>query len=367
MAGFTAVIIGAGALGRGFVAPLMARLGARVVLVDRDETLIRKLAGDIEAALYDGHGQPTTFQLHDATLYTLAEFQEHAMEVLNFDGNTVVFSACRPNPYPELARRWPHLQARWVILENVPAIMDEVRDAQEGVKFHLGLADVLAVEPLRGGIVHAEDPFMSTARLWIDDGVPLPGIGQDSPAVGVLSPDLLRARWAARFVTHNTGHAVVGFLGARTGYTLVNEAVADQQIADVVHQAMEEAKTALVASPSMLRGLAQGRVTYQMGAEVERAANHYLYTETIRYLRFQPDTIERVARDLERKLARNERLVAPFLILMEMGKDTPGLATAIRAGLDLLDMPRAEALRSICGLDPERDARAWQVLMENEP
>lgn len=366
MSNLTAIIFGAGALGRAFLGPLLEQSGAHVVLVDTDTDLVQSLRKGVAAMLYDGNGKGELFRYRPQVM-TLDELRQNGPRLLLSAVHVVAFSACRPDPYPDIVQEWPVAMPSvpWVALENLPGLMDKVKNVH-GLDFRLGLADVLAVEPERGRLVHAENPIKSKARLWLDDGDILPKRMQGYRGIETLKPHLLRARWAARFLTHNTGHAAVAFAGKRLGYERMCDAARDDKVRQVGEWAMLEASTALVKSRSLLRSLAPGRLYNGMGKEMEDALAYYRQHELDRYASFPADTIERVERDPERKLARDDRLVGPLLAYMKAVQDgkPAGLLLAVRLGLAAMNAELPDALRTVCGLYEGKDKDAWDALQQ---
>jgi len=121
---------------------------------------------------------------------------------------------------------------------------------------------------------------------------------------------------ARKLYIHNCGHAVLAYLGYLKGYTYGYEALEDPEIRAGLSAAWQESITGQVAhwgvSADWLRAHAEDLLS--------RFANRDL-----------GDTVYRLGRDPIRKLAPDDRLVAPARLAERAGVQPSALATAIAA------------------------------------
>jgi mannitol-1-phosphate 5-dehydrogenase len=145
------------------------------------------------------------------------------------------------------------------------------------------------------------------------------------------------------------GHAAVAYLGALRGHRYVWEAVGDPVVAGVARAAMEESARAIAAE----HGVEVASLLEHVEELLARFANRKL-----------GDTIERVGRDLRRKLAPRDRLAGALALCAKHGLPRGHIAQALAAALLFEDSastaikdkmekggPRS-VLESVCGLDP---------------
>ena len=149
---------------------------------------------------------------------------------------------------------------------------------------------------------------------------------------------------------HNMGHAAVAYLGALRGYHYIWEAVADPAVARVARAAMEESAAAIAAEHGFKVEPLLAHVEDLLG----RFANRKL-----------GDTIERVGRDLPRKLAPRDRLAGSIALCAKNGLPRAHIREALAAALLFEDSASSivrdrikadgliSALESVCGLDPK--------------
>ncbi len=146
---------------------------------------------------------------------------------------------------------------------------------------------------------------------------------------------------------HNMGHAAVAYLGALKGYHYIWEAVGDSAISELARAAMKESATAIATE----HGVTVAPLFEHIEDLLRRFANLKL-----------GDTIERVGRDLPRKLAPCDRLVGAVALCAKWELPHGNILEAIAAALLFDDSAskivkekiRAEGPRSLldglCGL-----------------
>jgi mannitol-1-phosphate 5-dehydrogenase len=114
-------------------------------------------------------------------------------------------------------------------------------------------------------------------------------------------------------------HAVVGYLGARKGYMTTHQALMDAQIQAAACRSLHPVVESLSD---------QGKW--------EREELKCYARQVIRRIKaLQGDPVERVCRNPRRKLARDDRLVGPALLVLGCGRVVPcGLIAGVAAALD---------------------------------
>ena len=124
--------------------------------------------------------------------------------------------------------------------------------------------------------------------------------------------------WICKLFIHNAPHAIIAYLGWMKGYTYIHEAMADKEINEIVVGAIGEITKGVIAS-----GFAEKEYAiYYKEKELKRFSNKLLY-----------DTIERVAREPIRKIAKNNRLVLALRIALFNGVLPVNTAKGIKAAL----------------------------------
>lgn len=147
--------------------------------------------------------------------------------------------------------------------------------------------------------------------------------GELPPIVGVEPVENFLGYVERKLFVHNAAHAILGYLGWHKGYTYVHEAMADAEIRKALDESMREVCHALIRK----HGFSQEEMDEYLNDLYHRFQNSAL-----------GDTIVRVAREPERKLRPDDRLVGAARLLLQNGLEPKGFCTAIAAAL-LYDNP----------------------------
>jgi mannitol-1-phosphate 5-dehydrogenase len=153
---------------------------------------------------------------------------------------------------------------------------------------------------------------------------------------------------------HNLGHVITAYLGALKGYKYIWEAACDATIIEISRKAMMESAQAISLEYS---------VEYE---ELLAHVDNLIYRFKNRQL---GDTIERVGRDLRRKLSPNDRLVGALNLCAKNHIEPIGISIGIAAALlfkdsiynevsSMLNENRVEeVLEKVCALSETREER----------
>jgi mannitol-1-phosphate 5-dehydrogenase len=133
-----------------------------------------------------------------------------------------------------------------------------------------------------------------------------------------ISTDL-SATLEQKLCTLNMAHAIVGYYGYLKKYQYVHEAVGDKDIVALLHGALDEVGMTIATRHKNIPLHTQEAYAAKV---VERFRNPYLR-----------DEITRVARQPERKLGAEDRLIRPATLTWEQGRIPAFLASGITAAL----------------------------------
>ena len=337
----SALIIGAGAIGRGFVAPLLARAGFELDFVDVDTAVVEKLrrGGSYVTAVATG----SDYRIETVTVGR-SLFPSEIPDVRTYDFLFISVGARNYLDYAETAAG-----ARAVfVLENIRDASARLRRAANSDRAFFGIPDVIVSNTAPAKLI-GRDPLCvvsEVGELILESG---PYDMPEIPHVVRHDAAALDTDWACKFYIHSACHAVAAYLGAQRGHVYIHEAVADPRIGAITEQAMRSVCLAIVREG--LVGAAK--------------AESYLARELMRFrnaLLFDP--IKRVARDPLRKLDRNDRLMVSFGLVERAGLDSSPFALAIKAALayyaaggegNRISSRKGpeDILRSVCGVsDP---------------
>jgi len=129
----------------------------------------------------------------------------------------------------------------------------------------------------------------------------------------------------AKLYGHNAIHALLAYLGAGKGYKKMAELKNDKEIMRIARDAfIKESGAALIKKYENLGDNLFTKKGYEAYAEdlLERMTNPYL-----------DDTIERAARDPQRKLGENDRIFGTMQLALEFGIEPVNMAKGAAAGI----------------------------------
>lgn len=304
------LIIGAGAVGRGFVAPLLGQTDAEIDFADTDQKVLDTL--DKRSEYLTAVIGPDGYSFRSVS-YRDVFHPDNITAIAQYDA---VFICTGVRNYLACAQTVSDARTVYV-LENARDASDRLRAASGNPHVWFGIPDVIvsdsAPEELR-----QQDPLCVTAE---QGELILEGEEADFGAmrnVVVADAKTIEKYWACKFFVHNASHAVLGFLGALAGHEFVHQAMADKTIGPLVETAIRTITDAVIASYLADEDFARA----YMERELRRFKNSLLH-----------DPIERVAKDPLRKLSADDRLIQALELVRNAGFDPHPILLGINAAL----------------------------------
>jgi len=329
-----AVVIGAGCIGRGFVAQLFAAAGWHVTFLDIDAPLVEALARDgsfVHVTVSTNESVRTV--VGPVTAIDNGRDPDAAAAALV--SADVAATAVGGSQLCDIAPLIASAVARRVALgrpplnlllcENVHGAATVMHGLLEPLLSPEGLAHVGLLEtsidrtiPVVDPAIRASDPSIIYAdpyRPLLYDVAAVRGPGIDVPGI-VGDPSVPFAYFGDRkLYVHNLGHVLTAYLGERAGAEFIHDAIAVPQIREVVRGAMVEAATAVAGEYDRplapLLGLVDDLLT--------RFADPAI-----------PDTVARVGRDPIRKTAPGDRIMGAYELARRLSKAVSVGADALR-------------------------------------
>lgn len=364
------VQFGAGNIGRGFIGQLFSRSGYEVVFAEVDARIVESMN---ETRRYPlrvvSEGGDYETYIEKVRAVNGADIEAVAREIASAE---VVGTAVGANALQKIAPALAAgLELRWrtgimaplnvILCEN---LVDADASFRKMVSARLRGEDKGRLTRLVGFVrasVGRMVPVMTDEmregnplRIWVEEYDHLPvdaeGFVGLPPRVHNMEPVAPFELYVARkLYIHNMGHAAVAYIGALRGCRFIWEAVGDPAVFGAARAAMEESARAIAAE----HGVGEGPLLEHVGELLARFANRKL-----------GDTIERVGRDLPRKLAPRDRLAGALALCRKHDMPRGHIAQAIAAALLFEDSlssaikdekdakgPRS-VLETVCGLDP---------------
>jgi mannitol-1-phosphate 5-dehydrogenase len=345
----TAVMYGAGSIGRGFIGQLLSESGYEVVFVDVDDRLVSRLNAD-RAYPIRFVSNTGTRELEVGNVRAVHGLDAEAV-AREIAGAAVMATAVGVNVLPRIAAPIAAgLRRRWrggntapldvLICEN---LLDANRFLRKLVEDALGEPEarwvgerVGFVEASIGRMVPVMTPQMQEGnplRVWVEEHAELPvdrdGFRGEIPRIRGMAPSSPFGFFIQRkLFVHNMGHAVLAYLGQPKGHQLVWQAAEDEPVRRTCRAAMMESAQALAAEHRLeLPGL-----TAHVEDLLSRFGNRQL-----------GDTLERVGRDVRRKLGPHDRLIGALRLCERNGVEPRSICVGVAAALRFRD-PAADPL-----------------------
>ena len=334
----TAVVYGAGNIGRGFVGALMSQAGYQVYFVDVDKELVRQLseAGGYALQVLSNEGAESSMVTGiraldaadaDAVADAIAETSLMA---------TAVGARVLPKIAPVIALGIKRRRARGgpplniIICENLldandvlEGLVKQELTAEEADWFdhNIGLmeASIGRMVPIQTEQMRQGDPLRISAEGYDFLPVDAAACKGELPPIRQLVPYAPFDHYIRRkLFLHNMGHACSAYLGMYAGKKLIWETVEDPYILAITKGAMLESAAALADGD----GMSAGPLLSHIEDLLLRFGNRAL-----------GDTCRRVGADIPRKLGRDDRLVGAALHCLGQGILPACIAAGIAAAL----------------------------------
>lgn len=339
---------GAGNIGRGFIGQLLSQSGYEVVFIDVDEEIVHQLnerkAYTINLVTNDNQ---ETVTVENVRAVDGRDAEASAHEIADADIiATAVGAAILPRIAPVIARglllrkekiptgRKDQSRALDIIVcENLMAadryLHELVRDELNRLNPQLIeqgiLTDVGFVETSIGRMVPVtvrngtSDILRIVTEPYCELPVDITAFRGEIPQINHLQPVQAFEYYIQRkLFIHNMSHAVTAYLGKQKSYEFIWQAIKDDSIREIVTGSMAEAAQAL--SRRHLVPLAD--------------INDFCQDLLVRFEnKALGDTVERVGKDVKRKLSPNDRLLGAFSLCIEYDIKPFNILKGIEAAL----------------------------------
>ncbi len=293
------VIIGAGAIGRGYLPWVVDDARHELVFVDSNLQIVRPMRdrGRYRShRVREGRIESRDVLVKDACLPGEFDWRRYDPEV--------IFVNVGPRSVARIAALLEGATCPVILCENDPATVEILKPHLGG-----GGAAVFAVpDVITSNTAPAELLAEDSLATVTEDGV----LFIDERARGAVHGDihwlsereLVDQQWTAKLYLHNTPHCVTAYLGALAGSRYVHEAMARPAVAEIVAGSMKEMLTAL----KLKWEIPHEFLDWYAEKELKRFANVQLY-----------DPVSRVAREPLRKLDLDGRLIGAAQICLASG------------------------------------------------
>lgn len=319
-----AVVYGGGNIGRGFLGQLLYESGYETVFIDVNQELIDKLNADKS---YPVKIVCNEYQKEIIIKNVRAVHSNDAVdEIATAD---IIFTSAGVNVLPYIA---PVLKKGLacrttgvdiIICENLihadKYLKDLIKPAENigFVEASVGRMVPVMTDEMREGCI---------TKVWVEPFCTLPvdkaAFKNPIPDIkGMVPSEPFEYYIQSKLYLHNMGHAIAAYMGMKKGYEYIWQAMEDDEIFEIVKNAMYASALAL----HFEHGKPKDEIIAYADDLMMRFKNKYL-----------GDTTKRVGRDTQRKLAPNDRLLGALSLCQKHHIPTDNIKRGIIAALDYI-------------------------------
>ena len=349
----TAVMYGAGNIGRGFIGKVFADSGYEVCFLDIMQEIIDEMNRRGEYNVRIVSNEETRDTVVRPVRAVNSTTDQAIDEIVNCEiMATAVGVNVLPRIAPVIARGMVARMERTgrplniILCENQLEadvlmrgwIYEHLNDAQKAwADENLGLieASIGRMVPPLTPEMRAQDKLLICVEPYSDLPVDKDAFKGEIPdLVGLIPYSPFEFYIKRKLFLHNGGHALIAYLGYEKGYEYIWQAIADPEIYDAAKASMLTSAHALIA---------------KFGEGVRKNVESNVVDLLFRFQnRALKDTIARVGADPVRKLRRNDRIVGAALFAIEEGVDPTPIVKGIVAALrfDRAEDPTAPEIQA---------------------
>lgn len=330
---------GAGNIGRSFIGQLFSTAGYEVVFADVDEKLINALNAKREYTVAVRDHESRDIIVKNVRAISVADDKAVCREMMSADiCATAVGSAVLPRLIPLLARALFERKTAGkgaidiILCENLREAAALTRNGLKALlpagfplNKNVGLVEtsIGKMVPVVPESMRINDPLTVYAEAYNTLILDRKGFLNGVPEVAGLSPkDNMKAWVDRKSFIHNLGHAALAYFAHETAPQMVYtwEAVADQSLRIRTHAVMMQAGAWLIKT------YPQEFNTENISAHIDELLNRFGN-------RTLGDTLQRVGRDLARKLSPEDRVVGALKACHAAGLPYNHILKVLVAGL----------------------------------
>ncbi len=324
----TAVMIGAGSIGRGFLGQLFYLSSMTTCFIDVNQQVVDLLNEKKQYPLTIA--TPTGYQKEIiSNVYAIlgTNLAKTSNVIANCD---VLATAVGVNVLPHIAK----MIASGINQRTTPLniiICENMLDSGTHLKslvapyitnkefFEKNIGFIPASVGRMVPVIKSDNPLEVIVEPYNElqiDSDQIKGILPDIKNVKTFSPfDSMKKR---KLFMHNMSHALCAYLGHLKGYEYISDAIRDPLINRIVLKGLHESATAISKAYN---------ISY---SDLQEHGRDLVYRYHNTYLK---DTVKRVGRDPKRKLHRNDRLVGAALFCLSQDITPTNIIYGIKAAL----------------------------------
>lgn len=292
------ILMGAGAIGRGYLPWVLDSSKHDFVFVDKNSAIVDQM---------NARGGYSTFrvqgdQYENMQVPILAAYTPQNFRVTDHADAAACFFSVGPRNVSGAAQLMAGSQIPLILCENEPESVAVAQQVVGHSDVYFAVPDVITSNTAPSHLLELDPLSIVTedGALYIEAGNQK--IHGDIQFIS--REELLHRQWTPKLFLHNTPHCIAAYLGALMGATYVHEAMQNQRASQIVEGAMLEMLQAL----KMQWDIPHEFLDWYAEKELKRFRCQLLF-----------DPIARVAREPLRKLELHGRLIGAAQICLSLG------------------------------------------------
>ena len=291
------VIIGAGAIGRGYLPLVLNNDKYNFVFIDQNLKILNLLkkkkyyfSYKIKNNLYE-----------KKKIFIKSAFHINQLAQLKLKNLSLCFVCIGPRNIKDIIFFLKTINTPIIVCENDPETVNEIKKSIKNKKVFFAVPDVITSNTSPKKLLKKDQLSIVSedGELYVEKGPKIYG------ELKFLSKkDLLRIQWTAKLYLHNTPHCIAAYLGSIINVKYIHNAMKNQFVRKIVEGSMNE----MLKTLKLNWDISHNFLEWYAQKEINRFKNTLLF-----------DPISRVAREPLRKLEINGRLIGAAQLCLYNG------------------------------------------------
>jgi mannitol-1-phosphate 5-dehydrogenase len=291
------VIIGAGAIGRGYLPLVLDNNKYNFVFIDQNLKILNLLK---KKKYYFSYKIKNNLYVKKKIIIKSA-FHINHLARLKLKNLSLCFVCIGPRNIKDIIFFLKTINAPIIVCENDPETVNEIKKNIKNKKVFFAVPDVITSNTSPKKLLKKNQLSIVSedGELYVEKGPKIYG------ELKFLSKkDLLKIQWTAKLYLHNTPHCIAAYLGSIINVKYIHNAMKNQFVRKIVEGSMNE----MLKTLKLNWDISHNFLEWYAQKEINRFKNTLLF-----------DPISRVAREPLRKLEINGRLIGAAQLCLYNG------------------------------------------------
>ncbi len=291
------VIIGAGAIGRGYLPLVLNNNKYNFIFIDQNLKILNLFK---KKKYYFSYKIKNNLYVKKK-IFIKSAFHINQIAQLKLKNLSLCFVCIGPRNIKDIIFFLKTINVPIIVCENDPETVNEIKKNIKNKKVFFAVPDVITsnTSPKKFLTKDQLSVVSEDGALYVEKGPKIYG------EIKFLSKkNLLKIQWTTKLYLHNTPHCIAAYLGAIINVKYIHDAMKNQFVRKIVEGAMNE----MLKSLKLDWDISHDFLEWYSQKEINRFKNTLLF-----------DPISRVAREPLRKLEINGRLIGAAQLCLYNG------------------------------------------------